>query len=93
MTQQGICNIKAERVREGDLVLVELQEGCDLEDRADLKESFDDLADETGASFLVVPENLIRDVRVMTLAELCTLQEAIEAQIAALVAKDCVGHG
>jgi hypothetical protein len=88
-----VCNIKAERVRQGDLVLVELQEGCDLEDRDDLKESFDDLARETGASFLVVPENLIRDFRVMSLPELCVLQEAIEIQIASLVARDVAGQG
>jgi len=89
----GVSDIRASRVREGDLVLVELYECCDLEEMDELRDSFDDLAHETGAAFLVVPENLIKNIKSMSLSEMVTLQTALEEQIESQVQRDTIGEG
>ncbi len=91
MTVNEVVDIIPTRVREGDLVLVEVVEGLPEERRIFLEETLSECAEDVGAHFMVFPENLLRDLRALTLEEMIEMRALLEDFIVVAARRDSVG--
>ena len=88
-----VANILPIKVQEGDLVLVEVCEGLSDERRVFLQHVLEENADEVGVHFLVLPENMVCDLRRMSLIEMVRLRELLDTFIgAALSEEEAIGE-
>ena len=91
MKVNEVVNILPTKVREGDLVLVEVAEGLPEERRLFLEETLADCAEDFGAHFMVFPENIVRDLRCLTLQEMVEMRTLLEDFIVVAAQRDSVG--
>jgi hypothetical protein len=91
MMLQEVVNIIPTKVREGDLVLVEVADGLSEERRFFIEATLSDCAEDVGAHFMVFPENIVRDLRALTLEEMVNMRNLLEEFIGTISDRDSVG--
>ncbi len=88
---QEVIDIIPTRDREGDLVLVQVVEGLSEDRRFYIEAALTDCAEDLGAHFMVFPENIVRDLRCLTLYEMVEMRDLLEKFIVLVSDRDSVG--
>ena len=73
-------------------MLVEVCEGLSDERRAFLHRVLEENADEVGVHFLVLPENMVYDLRRMPLIEMVRLRELLDTFIGSALKEESIGE-
>ena len=84
-------HIECHKVRELDLVLIIVHDDIDPLTMRSVRDMVDDASEDTGASFIVLPESVVRDFRSMNLSEMISLRDALDECITEIAQRDIVG--
>ena len=87
-----VVNILPIKVQEGDLVLVEVREDLPEARRELIQVVLEEHAEDSEVHFLVLPENVVRDFKRLSLPEMISLRELLDEFIHDAISGGVVGE-
>ena len=87
-----VVNILPIKVQEGDLVLVEVREDLPEDRRELIQVVLEEHAEDSEVHFLVLPENVVRDFKRLSLPEMISLRELLDEFIHDAISGGVVGE-